>query len=67
MTFLRKDIDKMSRYIPGFQPPDADSWIKINTNENPYPPSPEVVAAIQQELGVAATVCANILMLRAPG
>ncbi len=41
----------MQGYVPGFQPDDVDSWIKLNTNENPYPPSPKVVAAIQAELG----------------
>ncbi len=41
----------MAGYLPGYQPPDIASWIKINTNENPYPPSPEVVRAILGELG----------------
>jgi histidinol-phosphate aminotransferase len=41
----------MNGYVPGFQPDDAASWIKLNTNENPYPPSPKVVEAILAELG----------------
>jgi histidinol-phosphate aminotransferase len=41
----------MQGYIPGFQPDDVASWIKLNTNENPYPPSPKVVEAIKAELG----------------
>lgn len=49
MISLRKNIAAMDRYVPGFQP-DEPGWIKLNTNENPYPPSPEVVAAIQAEL-----------------
>jgi histidinol-phosphate aminotransferase len=36
----------MAGYVPGFQPPDISSWIKLNTNENPYPPSPKVREAI---------------------
>jgi histidinol-phosphate aminotransferase len=41
----------MDAYVPGFQPPDINSWIKLNTNENSYPPSPKVVEAIVAELG----------------
>jgi histidinol-phosphate aminotransferase len=37
----------MAGYVPGEQPQTAD-WVKLNTNENPYPPSPRVVEAIQQ-------------------
>ncbi|KPK77220.1 MAG: hypothetical protein AMJ79_03960 [Phycisphaerae bacterium SM23_30] len=35
----------MQGYTPGFQPTEADA-IKINTNENPYPPSPKVFEAL---------------------
>lgn len=41
----------MKGYVPGYQPPDIASWIKLNTNENSYPPSPKVVEAILAELG----------------
>jgi histidinol-phosphate aminotransferase len=41
----------MQGYVPGFQPEDVASWIKLNTNENPYPPSPKVREAILAELG----------------
>lgn len=51
MTYLRPNISSMNGYIPGFQPDDVASWIKLNTNENPYPPSPKVVEAIQAEIG----------------
>lgn len=36
-------------YIPGEQL-DKENVIKLNTNENPYPPSPKVIEAIQKEL-----------------
>ena len=44
--FERPNIAQMQGYTSGEQPQDGRS-IKLNTNENPYPPSPEVAAAIQ--------------------
>lgn len=37
-------------YVPGEQPKDK-SYIKLNTNENPYPPSPKVLEAIAEAAG----------------
>lgn len=51
MSCLRPAITNMAGYVPGFQPADIASWIKLNTNENPYPPSPKVKEAILAELG----------------
>jgi len=51
MNTLRKNIADMEGYVPGYQPPDVASWIKLNTNENPYSPSPVVRQAIMEELG----------------
>lgn len=51
MSYLRKSISGMAGYVPGFQPPDEDRWIKLNTNENPYPPSPQVIEAIRAATG----------------
>lgn len=39
----------MAGYVPGEQPRDG-AFIKLNTNENPYPPSPRVFEAIQTAL-----------------
>ncbi len=49
MLPLRKNIAEMAGYVPGYQPDEA-GWIKLNTNENPYPPSPKVAEAIIAEL-----------------
>ncbi len=47
VTFqFRPNIEKMKGYTPGFQPAEKNV-IKLNTNENPYPPSPRVMEAIR--------------------
>lgn len=51
MLPLRQNIRDMAGYVPGFQPPDNEPWIKLNTNENPYPPSPQVREALLAEIG----------------
>lgn len=46
--FWSQKIQNISPYIPGEQPADK-KYIKLNTNENPYPPSPAVLEAISAE------------------
>jgi histidinol-phosphate aminotransferase len=46
-------VHRLKPYVPGEQPALAHP-VKLNTNENPYPPSPAVLAAIRAELGDAA-------------
>lgn len=43
-------VGGLTPYVPGEQPKIAN-LIKLNTNENPYPPSPQVLAAVRAELG----------------
>lgn len=43
-------LSEMAPYIPGEQP-QGGGWIKLNTNENPYPPSPLAIAAMHDALG----------------
>ena len=46
----RPHILDLHAYVPGLQPSEA-GWIKLNTNENPYPPSPQVKEALFREIG----------------
>lgn len=43
--FLNAQFQKLEAYTPGEQPRDQQ-YIKLNTNESPYPPAPSVVAAM---------------------
>ncbi|TCK42452.1 histidinol-phosphate aminotransferase [Paraburkholderia sp. BL8N3] len=43
-------VHRLTPYVPGEQPALAHP-VKLNTNENPYPPSPRVIEAIRRELG----------------
>ena len=45
--YFRKNIAALAGYVPGEQPRD-NKIIKLNTNENPYPPSPQVIAALRK-------------------
>ena len=45
MSLVNPNVEKMAGYVPGEQPESLDV-IKLNTNENPYPPSPKVREAI---------------------
>jgi len=49
--YIRQSVEALNAYMPGEQPRDG-GLIKLNTNENPYPPSPrvaEVLAGLQVE------------------
>ena len=44
--YWSKQIEDLDPYTPGEQPQDQQ-YIKLNTNENPYPPSPTIVDVLQ--------------------
>jgi histidinol-phosphate aminotransferase len=46
---IRPNIRAMAGYVPGEQPRDG-AFVKLNTNENPYPPSPRVFEALREAL-----------------
>jgi len=50
MSYFRTNIEKMSGYAPGEQPQEA-GFIKLNTNESPYPPPPAVLRAVRAAAG----------------
>jgi len=45
--FWSKRIHELDPYTPGEQPQDQQ-YIKLNTNENPYPPSPHAITAMRE-------------------
>ena len=48
MSYVRPNISAMAGYVPGEQPRPGSGIIKLNSNENPYPPSPSVIEALRQ-------------------
>ena len=46
--YLKEELQALRAYTPGEQPQDQ-VYIKLNTNESPYPPAPSVAAAITRQ------------------
>ena len=44
-------VAKLHAYTPGLQPTEP-GWVKLNTNECPYPPSPAVAEALHRDIGL---------------
>ncbi len=55
MRFWSPQVRELEPYVPGEQP-KIDNLLKLNTNENPYPPSPKVAQAVQALLENQADV-----------
>ena len=47
MDYFRRAIALMQGYTPGEQPKPGTPIIKLNTNENPYPPSPKAIEVLR--------------------
>jgi histidinol-phosphate aminotransferase len=47
LGYFRENIEKVKGYEPGFQPKETDI-LKLNTNENPYPPTPAVMKVLAE-------------------
>ncbi len=45
--YFRSNIESMAGYVPGEQPKRDMPIIKLNSNENPYPPSPKVMEVLR--------------------
>jgi histidinol-phosphate aminotransferase len=46
-TYFRSEIIRAKGYKPGFQPKQSNA-VKLNANENPYPPTPAVIDSLMQ-------------------
>ena len=46
---LRENLKKYSAYEPGEQPTE-EGWLKLNTNENSFPPIPEIISDIKNAI-----------------
>ena len=46
LAYVRRAVRGMAAYVPGLQPGPGQRLVKLNTNENPYPPSPRAIESL---------------------
>jgi histidinol-phosphate aminotransferase len=63
MGRVRRCIQDMQGYVPGKQP-DDERYIKLNTNENPYAPSPHVLTALREAINANLRLYSDQVALR---
>ncbi len=56
MGYFRDNIEAMTVYVPGAQPDPGQRVVKLNQNENPYPPSPRAIAALREFDGASLRI-----------
>lgn len=49
-SYLVKSLSSLSPYIPGEQPKEGEDYIKLNTNESPFPPIQEAVKRAEEKV-----------------
>jgi len=54
--FLSERLQPLEAYTPGEQPRDMQ-YVKLNTNESPYPPAPGVIEAAAEQAGLLQLYC----------
>ena len=50
LSLVRGTVRGMDGYVPGLQPSPGQRLVKLNTNENPYAPSPKVLEALRSAI-----------------
>jgi histidinol-phosphate aminotransferase len=56
---VRRAVRETPGYVPGLQPSAGMRVVKLNTNENPYPPSPKVIEAVTRAAGESLRLYPN--------
>lgn len=64
MKPFKDHIESMDAYVPGEQPETLDRIVKLNQNENPYPPSPKALAVLREFEGSALRLYPDPMVTR---